>query len=217
LRFEERLGGGEKCPAIVDDETSLHHLLSVPDRLVSRNAASGRIERPGSRTKIGPLVGATRGAATVILTGMLATETYPDTQGDIAPAAWPERGDDRRRLKTSDRVLIDRATRGFDVLQGKWKVNLIVAMARGIRRPSRLHGCLPGISKKVMTDCLRGLERDGLVTRQIYAEVPVRVEYSLTPLGWTITHAIVALSEWSKDHSVDVKRARNEYWLRGAL
>src|SRR5271156_6764640 len=103
---------------------------------------------------------------------MLATETYPDTQGDIAPAAWAERTDDKRRLKTSDRVLIDRATRGFEVLQGKWKVNLIVAMARGIRRRSRLHECLPGISKKVMTDCLRGLERDGLVTRQIYAEVP---------------------------------------------
>ena len=64
-----------------------------------------------------------------------------------------------------------------------------------------------------MTDCLRGLERDGLVTREIYAQVPVRVEYSLTPLGWTITNAIVALSEWSKHHSRDVTRARNEYRL----
>jgi DNA-binding HxlR family transcriptional regulator len=146
---------------------------------------------------------------------VLATETYPDTPGDIAPAGWADRADDRRRLKTSDRVLIDRATRGFEVLQGKWKVNLIVAMARGIRRPSRLHGCLPGISKKVMTDCLRGLERDGLVTRQIYAQVPARVEYSLTPLGWTITNAIVALSEWSKQHGGDVTRARSDYWLRG--
>jgi DNA-binding HxlR family transcriptional regulator len=150
-----------------------------------------------------------------MLTGMLATETYPDTQGDIAPAAWAERGDDRRRLKTSDRVLIDQATRGFEVLQGKWKVNLIVAMARGIRRPSRLHGCLPGISKKVMTDCLRGLERDGLVTRQIYPQVPVRVEYSLTALGWTITNAIVAVSEFGKHHSRDVTRARSQYGLRG--
>lgn len=146
---------------------------------------------------------------------MLATETRPGTERDIAPAHWAERTDDHRRLKPSDRVLIDRATSGFEVLQGKWKVNLIVAMARGIRRPSHLHGCLPGISKKVMTECLRGLERDGLVTRQIYAEVPVRVEYSLTPLGWTITNAIEALSEWSKHHSGDVTRARSEYWLRG--
>ena len=180
----------------------------------SRNAASWRIERPGRRTKIGPLEAATRGAAVVILTGMLATET-PETQSDMAPAEWAEQTGDRRRLKTSDRVLIARATRGFEVLQGKWKVHLIVAMARGIRRRSRLHACLPGISKKVMTDCLRGLERDGLVTRQIYAQVPVRVEYSLTPLGWTITNSIVALSEWSKDHSCDVTRARSEYGLRG--
>jgi DNA-binding HxlR family transcriptional regulator len=133
----------------------------------------------------------------------------------MAPAARAERTDDRCRLETSDRVLIDRATRGFEVLQGKWKVHLIVAMARGIRRRSRLHASLPDISKKVMTDCLRSLERDGLVTRQIYAQVPVRVEYSLTPLGWTITNAIVALSEWSEHHGGDVTRARSAYWLRG--
>jgi DNA-binding HxlR family transcriptional regulator len=66
----------------------------------------------------------------------------------------------------------------------------------------------------VLTPHLRGLERDGPVTRQIYAQVPPRVEYSLTPLGWTITNAIDALSEWSKDHSGDVTRARSEYWLR---
>ena len=59
------------------------------------------------------------------------------------------------------------------------------------------------------------LERDGLVTRQIYAEVPVRVEYSLTALGWTITNAIVALSEWTEHHDGDVSRARSAYWLRG--
>jgi DNA-binding HxlR family transcriptional regulator len=147
-----------------------------------------------------------------MLTGMPLTETEPP--GGLAPADSAEQADDRRQLKPSDRVLIDRATRGFQVLQGKWKVHLIVAMARGIRRPSRLHACLPGISKKVMTDCLRGLERDGLVTRQIYAQVPARVEYSLTPLGWTITNAIVALSEWSEHHSSEVTRARSAYWLR---
>jgi DNA-binding HxlR family transcriptional regulator len=182
---------------------------------VSHNAASWRIERRGSRTKIGPLVAATRGTNAVTVRRVLATKTRLATQGAMARAERARRTDDRHRLKTSDRVLIDRATRGFEVLQGKWKVHLIVAMARGIRRPSRLHACLPGISKKVMTDCLRGLERDGLVARRIYAQVPARVEYSLTPLGWTITNAIVAVSEWSKDHSGDVTRARSDYWLRG--
>jgi DNA-binding HxlR family transcriptional regulator len=120
------------------------------------------------------------------------------------------------RLKSSDRVLIERATRGFDVLQGKWKVHLIVAMARGVRRRSHLHACLPDISKKVMTDSLRNLERDGLVTRQVFAQVPVRVEYDLTPLGWTITEVIVALSDWTDHHTADVTRARSEYGLRQA-
>jgi DNA-binding HxlR family transcriptional regulator len=145
---------------------------------------------------------------------MQATETYTTTQRGAAPAKPPVQAIDTRRLKTSDRLLIERATRGFEILQGKWKMHLIVAMARGIRRRSRLQACLPGISKKVMTDCLRSLERDGLVTRQIYAQVPVRVEYSLTPLGWTITNAIEALSEWSEHHSAEVSHARNQYWLR---
>jgi DNA-binding HxlR family transcriptional regulator len=144
---------------------------------------------------------------------MLATETRP-TRSDIAPAPFSECLDDPSRLRTSDRVLIERAISGLDILQGKWKVDLIVAMARGSRRYSRLHACLPGVSKKVLTDCLRGLERDGLVTRRIYAQVPARVEYSLTPLGWTITDAIIALSDWSKHHSADVARARSEYWRR---
>ena len=175
------------------------------------NAASWRIERPGTPTDIGPLVVAKWGATAVILTGVRGSDTPTDGLGVSARAEWAAQTDDRRRLKTSDRLLIERATRGFEVLQGKWKVHLIVAMARGVRRPSRLHGCLPGISKKVMTDCLRSLERDGLVTRQIYAEVPVRVEYSLTALGWTITNAIVALSDWSEHHGSDVRRARREY------
>ena len=182
---------------------------------MSRNAASWRIKRRGSRTKIGPLVAATRATNAVTVRGVLATETRLANEDAMTRTGRAERTDDRHRLKASDRVLIERATRGFEVLQGKWKVHLIVAMARGIRRPSRLHACLPGISKKVMTDCLRGLERDGLVARRIYAQVPARVEYSLTPLGWTITNAIVAVSEWSRDHSGDVTRARSDYWLRG--
>src|ERR1700722_17456515 len=126
---------------------------------------------------------------------MLATETHPPTEIGPAPTGAPRRIDDSRRLQTSDRELIDRAGRGLNVIQAKWKAHLIVAMARGIRRYSRLHASLPGTSKKVMTDCLRSLERDGIVTREIYAQVPVRVEYSLTPLGWTITDAIIALSD----------------------
>lgn len=113
-------------------------------------------------------------------------------------------------------MLIEQAVSSLEVLQGKWRLHLIVTMARGVHRRSRLHACLPEVSKKVMTECLRGLERDGLVTRRIFAQVPVRVEYNLTPLGWTTTDAIVALSDWAKDHGSDVTRARSDFWHRRA-
>jgi len=112
------------------------------------------------------------------------------------------------RPPRSDLGLIEHADRALDVLHGKWKVHLLVFMARGIHRHSRLLECLPGASKKVMTDALRALERDGLVARRIFAEVPVRVEYSLTPLGWTITEPLVALSEWGEAHRREVADAR---------
>ena len=75
---------------------------------------------------------------------------------------------------------------------------------------------LPGASKKVMTDTLRALERDGLVTRQAFAEVPVRVEYSLTPLGWSMTEPLMALSEWGSAHAAEINRARYRYSLAAA-
>ncbi len=161
-----------------------------------------------------PATGSDRGSGGRHPALMPATQTRPTTQSSAAIPELPEPTDNIRRLKTSDRVLIEQAVCGLEVLQGKWRLHLIVAMARGIRRRSRLHACLPDVSKKVMTECLRGLERDGLVTRTIYAQVPVRVEYSLTPLGWTTTEAIVAFSDWAKDHSADVTRARSEFWHR---
>ncbi len=145
---------------------------------------------------------------------MLATQTRSSSQGSAVIPELPEPTSDIRRLKLSDHVMIEQAVRGLEVLQGKWRLHLIVAMARGIRRRNRLHACLPEVSKKVMTECLRGLERDGLVTRRIYAQVPARVEYSLTPLGWTTTEAIVAFSDWDQDHSADVTTARSEFWDR---
>jgi DNA-binding HxlR family transcriptional regulator len=108
----------------------------------------------------------------------------------------------------ADLELIERVDRSLEVLQGKWKVHLLFHMARGIHRHSRLLACLPGVSKKVMTDSLRVLERDGLVHREIFAEVPVRVEYSLTALGWSMTEPLIALAEWGEEHGKDVAQAR---------
>jgi DNA-binding HxlR family transcriptional regulator len=119
----------------------------------------------------------------------------------------------REAAPQADRELIRRIDSALEVLHGRWKVYLLFLMARGIHRHSRLLDGLPGASKKVMTETLRALERDGLVTRRVLAEVPVRVEYSLTPLGWSMTEPLMALSEWGNVHAREIARARSRYNL----
>lgn len=108
----------------------------------------------------------------------------------------------------SDLELIDRIDQALAVLQGKWKVHLLFSMARGVHRHARLLESLPGTSKKVMIDTLRALERDGLVTRNVFPEIPARVEYALTPLGWSITEPLVVLAEWAEEHQLDGRAQR---------
>ncbi len=117
----------------------------------------------------------------------------------------------REASSRADRELVRRIDSALEVLHGRWKVYLLFLMARGIHRHSRLLDGLPGASKKVMTDTLRALERDGLVTRRVIAEVPARVEYSLTPLGWSMTEPLMALSDWGNVHAVEVDRSRSRY------
>ena len=107
-----------------------------------------------------------------------------------------------------DEHTVQRIGETLDVLRGKWKVHLLFLMARGVHRHGGLLACLPGASKKVMTDTLRSLESDGLVARRIFAEVPARVEYSLTHLGWTMAEPLMALSEWGEAHAQEVTEAR---------
>jgi DNA-binding HxlR family transcriptional regulator len=115
------------------------------------------------------------------------------------------------RLTSDDLEMIERTRRARDLLSSKWKVDLLYLLARGVRRYSRLYDNLRGASKKVLTDSLRSLERDGLVDRHIYAEVPVRVEYSLTSLGWSATELLMTLADWADAHMSDVEDARNRY------
>jgi DNA-binding HxlR family transcriptional regulator len=121
----------------------------------------------------------------------------------VVRESWPE-----LHGSANDREMIDRIEHVLAVLRGKWKVQLLFLMARGIHRHGRLLVCLPGVSKKVMTDTLRSLEHDGLVSREVFAEMPARVEYSLTPLGWAITEPLVALAEWGEVHGPEVQASR---------
>jgi DNA-binding HxlR family transcriptional regulator len=110
-----------------------------------------------------------------------------------------------------DLQLIAQTRAARELLSAKWKVDLLYLLARGVRRYSRLYDHLMGASKKMLTDSLRGLERDGLVRRTVYAEVPARVEYSLTPLGWSATELLMALADWATDHWPEVEAARTGY------
>jgi len=114
-------------------------------------------------------------------------------------------------LPQGERKLVEQVGSALELLQGKWKVHLVFLMASGVHRHCKLLEGLQAASKKMLTDTLRALERDGLVRREIFAEVPLRVEYSLTPLGWTITEPLMALAEWDETHQEEVEGARLRY------
>lgn len=86
----------------------------------------------------------------------------------------------------------------LDRIGDRWTVLIIGALKNGTQRFSQLSSRIDGISQKMLTQTLRSLERDGLVSRTVFAEVPPRVEYSLTPLGTTLQEPLGALETWSK-------------------
>jgi DNA-binding HxlR family transcriptional regulator len=102
-----------------------------------------------------------------------------------------------------------RGTRAVvDLVASKWSVDVLYLLASGTRRYSEVFYEVGEISKKTLTQTLRALERDGLITRRVYAEVPPKVEYSLTPLGWSLTEPLMAMYEWAATHLPDVNAAR---------
>jgi DNA-binding HxlR family transcriptional regulator len=96
----------------------------------------------------------------------------------------------------------------LELLAGKWSVGVLYLLAGGTRRYSEIFYEVGEISKKTLTQTLRGLERDGLISRRVYAEVPPKVEYSLSPLGWSITGPLMAMYEWAAEHLPDLQTAR---------
>ena len=102
-----------------------------------------------------------------------------------------------------------RGTRAvIELLAGKWTVEVLYLLASGTRRYIEVFNEVGEVSKKTLTQTLRALERDGLIVRRVYAEVPPRVEYSLTPLGWSLTGTLMAMYEWAAEHLHEVETAR---------
>ena len=97
----------------------------------------------------------------------------------------------------------------------KWSVQVIHLLGdNGTLRFNELRSQVDGISQRMLTVTLRGLERDGLVKRTVYPEVPPRVEYALTPLGQTLREIVRGLVRWSGAHLREVDAAREAYDAR---
>jgi DNA-binding HxlR family transcriptional regulator len=107
-----------------------------------------------------------------------------------------------------------RAREMLDRVGDRWSVYVISALgAYGTLRFSELMQHVEGVSQRMLTVTVRGLERDGLVRRTIYAEIPPRVEYTLTPLGATLRKLVRELIDWTGAHLAEVDAARARYDL----
>ena len=96
----------------------------------------------------------------------------------------------------------------------KWTVLIVMMLAGGPRRFNELKRLIGGVSQRMLTLSLRGLERDGMVTRTIYPTSPPRVDYELTELGHSLRGPIEALGNWAFAHIPVVQKARNEFDAR---
>jgi DNA-binding HxlR family transcriptional regulator len=93
----------------------------------------------------------------------------------------------------------------------KWSVQLVALLRNGPKRFTDLRRAIEGISQRMLTLTLRGLERDGLVTRTVFPTIPPRVDYELTPLGRTLLTPILELAAWAESHRFEIQDARERY------
>jgi DNA-binding HxlR family transcriptional regulator len=132
-------------------------------------------------------------ASTSNLRRRLAGKLNP-TRGDLFDPDCPTR------------VILDR-------IGDKWTVLVVLLLSNGPLRFTELRDGIGRVAPKVLTQTLRRLERDGLLTREVFAEVPPRVEYALTPLGRSLISPISAVTEWAETHVPAISQAQRHYDL----
>jgi DNA-binding HxlR family transcriptional regulator len=93
----------------------------------------------------------------------------------------------------------------------KWSILVIGTLNTAPMRYSDVHAAIPGLSQRMLTLTLRQLQRDGLVSRVAYPEVPPRVEYALTPLGQTLLDTVFSLAEWAVEHRDEIETNRERF------
>lgn len=93
-----------------------------------------------------------------------------------------------------------------EILTGKWKMDLLYHIARGISRPGQLQKKLHGATRRVVHLQLNQLEAHELIAKTVFAELPLKVEYHLTPFGETLLPVIVVLGQWGETHREQLER-----------
>ncbi|GAB4478391.1 MAG: hypothetical protein OHK0037_40410 [Elainellaceae cyanobacterium] len=86
----------------------------------------------------------------------------------------------------------------IDIIGGRWKVLILRELLGGVKRFNELHRALTGITQKMLTQQLREMEDDGIIHREVYQQVPPKVEYSLTPLGQSLEPILAVMHEWGE-------------------
>ena len=114
-----------------------------------------------------------------------------------------------RVLNIRDHALQSRDA--IELLSSKWRIAVLHVLRNGTLRTGDLQSAITEISPKVLTQTLRGMERDGLIAREVHAEVPPRVEYSLTSMGGSLLQPLEDLCHWAKGHVQERDEARARF------
>jgi DNA-binding HxlR family transcriptional regulator len=93
----------------------------------------------------------------------------------------------------------------------KWSVLVVMLLGDGPRRFNEIKHMIGGISQRMLTLTLKGLERDGMVTRTVYPTIPPRVDYELTALGHSLREPVFALGAWAQTHLPEIEAARSAF------
>ena len=99
----------------------------------------------------------------------------------------------------------------LDRIGDKWSLYIVAMLANGPRRFNELKRGIDGISQRMLTLTLRGLERDGLITRTMYPTIPPRVDYQLTDMGRTLLKPVMALVNWASENQVAIAEAHRRF------
>ncbi|MFY2559464.1 winged helix-turn-helix transcriptional regulator [Corallococcus terminator] len=97
------------------------------------------------------------------------------------------------------------AERALKVIGGRWKIFVLYFLFEGPKRLSELRRVIPGVSQKVLVQQLREMETHGLVSREVFAEVPPRVVYTATALGLSLRAIVASLCDWGRRHAAELR------------